>query len=348
MGRAGSGSSGGGHSSGSHSSSRSSGGHSISSHRSGSSFSHSRSYSSSSHGSGSSYHRSYSHTSPSRNYSNPQQYYDTYHGYGGGGYYPSSPTRHRNNAVGGLGSTMLLAISIVIIAIVIGVIANIQDRPTSSRDRDKLTQVPAFDSDCVVDELYWFDNVNSAGNKLRNFYDETGIQPYIYLRAYDSSLRTNEEKEEYALSLFDELGLSENTFLYVYFAEEDTDNDVGYMCYVNGKMVDSIMDDEAIDIFWGYIDSYWYTDISTDELFQDVFNRTAAIIMRRSTTAADILIVIAIGAAVIGALFVIYMIMKTKRKNEAEKAKETERILSTPMQDLVKGSESDPLVDKYK
>lgn len=242
---------------------------------------------------------------------------------------------------------MLIAISIVIIAMVIGVIANIQSRPVSARNRDKLTQVPAFNSDCVVDELYWFDNVNSAGNKLRNFYDETGIQPYIYLRAYDSSLTTNQAKEEYALSLFDELGLAENTFLYVYFAEEDTDNDVGYMCYVNGKMVDSIMDDEAIDIFWGYIDAYWYTDMSTDEMFRDVFNKTASIIMKRSTTATDVFIVIAIGAAIIGTLFAIYMIMKTKRKHEAEKAKETERILSTPMQDLVKGSESDPLVNKY-
>lgn len=43
-----------------------------------------------------------------------------------------------------------------------------------------------------------------------------------------------------------------------------------------------------------------------------------------------------------------YIVMKTKRQHEAEKAAETERILKTPMQDLAKSSEDDPLVDKYK
>ena len=324
MGRAGSGSSHSSHSSSGHSSSRSSGGHHSSSSGSGSS-SYSRSGSS-----------SYSSSSYSGGYSG-------YNRITGG----NSHTTVIYNGTPSVKHAIVSSITLIVIVAVL-LFFNLYDgnSPVSTRNRDKLLDVPAFNSKCVTDELSWFDNVSQAGKKLNNFYDKTGIQPYVYLKAYDPGLTTDSEKEAFANVLFDELGLSENAFLYVYFAEKN-ESDVGYMCYVNGKQVDSIMDAEAVDIFWGYIDKYWYTDLSTDSVFQKTFDDTAKTIMTKSKTAIDLLIPIVIAVIVISIVVGVLIIMKTKRKHEAEKAEETERILNSSMNNLVNSSESDPLIDKY-
>lgn len=359
MGRAGSGSSSSSRSSGSHSSSRSSGGH-RSSGRSGGS-SHSRV--SSSFGGSHSYthspsYRHTTHTTYRSSYSNPQSYYDDYHGYGSPSgpvssspsYYSSPEYRQQCRREAAIRTKMTYAFVclFILVVMIFGICANISSKPQSTRNRDKLTQVPAYNADCIIDELYWFDSQKYTGQKLESFYNETGIQPYIYLRDYDASLKTDKEKEEYAVELFDELGLTENTFLYVYFAEEDVENDVGFMCYVNGKMVDSIMDSEAIGIFWGYIDSLWYTDYSTDTVFTETFKKTAKTIMHRSTTTKDIIFVAIVGCAIAIIPVSVIIVMNKKRKHEAERAKETERIFKASMEDLSKSSESDPLIDKYK
>lgn len=149
----------------------------------------------------------------------------------------------------------------------------------------------------------------------------------------------------YAKKWYDEHIKNENTFLYMYFAEPDTDNDVGYMAYVNGKQVSSVMDSEAIEIFWAYVDKYWYSDMSTDDMFTTIFTKTADRIMTKSTTAADVgnNAVKVIGVIVVFAGIIIVMVVR--RKHKAEEAKETEKILNTPLDG---DSEADDLLKKYK
>lgn len=43
-----------------------------------------------------------------------------------------------------------------------------------------------------------------------------------------------------------------------------------------------------------------------------------------------------------------YKALKAKHKRDKEKAEETERILSTPMQDLSNTAELDDIINKYK
>lgn len=274
--------SGGGHSSshrssGGHSSSRSSGGHHVSSG------SHSRAGS----GHSSSYHgSSFRHSAPPppplggpmpppppRKY-HRRRYTRTY--------YYGSPSKR-------LSSSIIIVIVLTVVLIVLPLLfsAISTARPdnsfnyASARSRNKLKSGLSFNSDCIVDELDWFDSVPKAGAKLRTFYDKTGVQPYIVLLKYHPELTTDSQKEDYALEYYDAHIDNESTFLYMYFAEQNQDNDVGYMCYVNGKQVDSVMDAEAIDIFWGYIDRYWYDDMSTDALFEKAFTKTAETIMKK-------------------------------------------------------------------
>ena len=331
MGRAGAGGGGGGHSGGGHSSGRSSGGHRVSSGSSGRRA-----------GSGGGSRGSYS------GFGGPS------HGGGfyGGGFYPRPPIR---NTVfighgGGINTIISIIIFIVVLVTAFGGFpssksSSTKNIPKSTQNRERLESGVGYDNNCIVDNIGWFDNVTKTEKSIKKFYDKTGVQPYIVLNAYDSTLLTDTAKEEYAKKWYDEHIKNESTFLYMYFAEPDTDNDVGYMAYVNGKQVSSVMDSEAIEIFWAYVDKYWYSDMSTDDMFTTIFTKTADRIMTKSTTVADVgnNAVKVIGVIVVFAGIIVVMVIR--RKHKAEEAKETEKILNTPLNG---DSEADDLLKKYK
>lgn len=287
--------SGGSHSSSHRSSSRSSGGHRISSSHSRAGSRHSSSSSSSYHRSGPSYH------------SAPPPPPPSYRGPG----MPPPPSRRRGyrrrtyyggSSGGCISSVIVFIIVLTMVFALMSVFfstilsrsshnsnssnslnspnsSNSFSAPASTRNREKLSTGVSFDSNCIIDELNWFDSVSKTGARLKTFYDKTGVQPYIVLLQYHPELTTDSQKEEYAQDYYENNIDNESTFLYMYFAEEDQDNDVGYMCYVNGIQVDSVMDAEAVDIFWEYLDRNWYSDMSTDELFEKAFTKTAETIM---------------------------------------------------------------------
>lgn len=327
MGRAGAGGGGGGHSGGGHSSSRLSGGHHVSSGSSGRRAG----------GGGSSYSGRSS--------------------YGGGGFYGGSfyPRPPRRSTVivshgGNFNAVISLIIFVVVLIAAFGGFpssnsSSTKSVPKSTQNRERLESGVGYDNNCIVDNIGWFDNVTKTEKSIKKFYDKTGVQPYIVLNAYDSTLLTDTAKEEYAKKWYDEHIKNESTFLYMYFAEPDTDNDVGYMAYVNGKQVPSVMDSEAIEIFWAYVDKYWYSDMSTDDMFTTIFTKTADRIMTKSTTAADVgnNAIKVIGVIIVFAGIIVVMVLR--RKHKAEEAKETEKILNTPLNG---DSEADDLLKKYK
>lgn len=327
MGRAGAGGGGGGHSGGGHSSSRSSGGHHVSSGSSG------------------------------RRAGGGRSSYSGHSSYGGGrfyggGFYPRPP--RRSTVIVSHGGSFNAVISLIIFVVVLIAAfggfpssnsSSTKSVPKSTQNRERLESGVGYDNNCIVDNIGWFDNVTKTEKSIKKFYDKTGVQPYIVLNAYDSTLLTDTAKEEYAKKWYDEHIKNESTFLYMYFAEPDTDNDVGYMAYVNGKQVSSVMDSEAIEIFWAYVDKYWYSDMSTDDMFTTIFTKTADRIMTKSTTAADVgnNAVKVIGVIVVFAGIIVVMVIR--RKHKAEEAKETEKILNTPLDG---DSEADDLLKKYK
>lgn len=214
---------------------------------------------------------------------------------------------------------------------------------TSTVVRERLDTKNAYINDCIIDELGWFNNTSRTASRLKEFWEETGIQPYIILKAYDPALTTNAQKEQWTTDYYDANFDTENIFLYVYFAEEDTDNDVGYMTYANGYQTSSVMDAEAVEIFWGYIDRYWRTDADTDDVFINAFNDTAKAIMHVSTTGKDIVKWVIILLVVVTVGIVLVTVIRQKNKRAKEKAEEDARILNTPVEDIA----SDNLEDKY-
>lgn len=338
----GGGRSGGGRSSGGRSSgSRSSGGH-----RAGRSSSSGRSRSSSSFGSssrssfsggfgsrpGGSYGGGYRPPRPS--YRPPVHY--------GGGYH--RPTTYRSGNSGCLPTVLAFVIVMVIVLLVFFSSGNggFSDVPASTVNREKVNTGVAFTNDCIVDEAGWIDDESYLSRGLQDFYNKTGIQPFIYIKAYDPDLRTDEQKEEYAVNWYETNIDNEGTFLYVYFEEQDDYGD-GYMCYVNGTEITTVMDAEAIDIFWAYIDSVWESSMDDEDMFIHVFTKTADRIMDKSTTGADVGKWVVIAIVVIAAGVIVIKVMKTKRQHEKEANEETERILNTPLGNTT----TDDLADKY-
>ena len=345
MGRAGGGS--GGHSfSGGGSFSSSGGGHSYGSSSGG----HHYGSSSSSRlraGGGSSYHSS------SGSYRDGPDYGSYHHGgppYMGGPFRSSSPIKSFVAI-----AVILIVIRFMVLMCAVGIALIVGDGTAKSTiQRNKLTGVPAYSANCIVDELGYFENTGQAARGLKDFYDQTGVQPYIYIKDYDPSLTTDEQKEAYAKEYFDENIDQANGFLYVYFANEDEHDDsipsydksIGYMCYAVGTSAKAVMDDEAVNIFWGYIDKYWTSDLSMEDMITTVFSETANAIMHVSKTSDQIEGMIIIGVLVVAIAILITVVISIKRKAEAEKAKHTQKILDTPIENL-NNAKDDDTVGKY-
>ena len=308
-------SSGGHRSSGGHSSSRVGGGH----HVGGSS----RPTGSSSFNRGPSMHH-YHHTpSPPRR---------GYYGYRRNVYTSSSS---------GLGTLIACLIVFAVVIFSFFMIASDDSDVTSTINREKIENPIPYDNNCIKDELGYVENTSKLSKSLKNFYNKTGIQPYIYLKSYDETLTSDSQKDNYAQNWYEQNIDNEDTFLFVYYEDQDP-NEIGYMAYVNGKQVTSVMDSEAVNIFWNYIDHYWTDDsLSTVEVFTKTFNSTANTIMEKSTTSNDIIKIICIIVGIIIVISGIIYILRMKFKRDKEKAKETVEILKTPL------DKSDELRDKY-
>ena len=212
MGRTGGGHAGGGHSSGGHSVSRSSGGHRVGSS------STSRPMGGASRPTGGFRGGRPSSTPPrGGNYGAPPPPRGGHYGapppprgghYGApppprGGYYGAPPPHGRRGRSGGGCVSWLTSIVVLLIfiGILIGMFSSIGGTSggnviQSSYNREKLDSGNGYINDCIYDELGWFDNVSRTESRLKDFYDETGVQPYIMLLDYIPGIDTDSQKED--------------------------------------------------------------------------------------------------------------------------------------------------------
>lgn len=270
----------------------------------------------------------------------------------GPGMPPPPPSRdygYRRSTGGnglGCGGTIVTVILIIAILAIVGMAmggssssssGGSSNQINSTIQRTKIDTKDAYIDDCIVDELDWFDNEARTGAKLKEFWEETGVQPYIVLKAYDPELSDTDDDQvlmDWAEDYYDSHFDSENVFLYVYFAEFDADNEVGNMAFANGKETSSVMDAEAREIFFNNLDLNWYSDMSTDDLFVTSFNDTAKTIMKVHTSKFDVMKMVLVLAVVVVIGLVLINLVKQKNQRAKEKAEEERRILETPIGDM--------------
>ncbi len=218
---------------------------------------------------------------------------------------------------------------------------------SSSTVREKLPADAVSKTDWYTDaDGDWIHNASALTRGLEEFYEKTGVQPYVYILP-NGQTTSGSELTQIAEELYPELFSDEGHLLLVFC----DDGHGSFTCgYCVGTAASSVVDSEALTILADELnDAYNYAD-SDEEVFSDAFSETGGRIMaaaeeeeRGHTTmlvVGGVILVVAIGAGVA------YVVRKRKAQQE-EKQKQMEDILNTPLEKFGDQRVED-LADKYE
>jgi len=185
----------------------------------------------------------------------------------------------------------------------------------------------------------WIQTPTRLTPGLNNFFRETGVRPHLYLtesipgsegltgQALSNFLET--ELPLYAEALYERLFTDEAHFLLVFF-EYGWDNDFLWRMYgIPGHRARIVMDLEAMDILTGYMQHFYaQANLSEEEMFSNVFDRTATRIMQQPTDNRIVLITLILVGGIIVTIIVMFVWWGRRTIQKNLEAEQTERILN--------------------
>ncbi len=200
----------------------------------------------------------------------------------------------------------------------------------STVKREALAPYSAFLSDCIDDDAGWIHDRAALLAGMEAFYKETGVQPAlaVYEEINGEKYLSDSQIEDFMYGEYDSLVGHERGLLLLFCEYADSDY---YVYYMAGEDAQTVMDSEACDILIDYVHSLYEDDCSDEEFFAAVFEKTADRIMMVTPTAASKIPVIVMGMVTIAAITGAVIIIKRRQERDAERAKETERLLKTPI-----------------
>ncbi|MCD7895022.1 MAG: hypothetical protein LUG60_15205 [Erysipelotrichaceae bacterium] len=283
--------------------------------------------------------------------------------FGGPRYYGAPPPPGGRRRRSGLLSTIIVIL--VMMSIVcctmsafIGTSNNYDTSYSSSvsentTERTKLEGVVSK-TDWYQDDLGWIRSPNQMITGLEDFYNQTGVQPYIAFIAYSDDYWNGNTfdttaADEYLDEIYEEKFTDEGHFIFAYFAcYNDSEDMDGEFRYLAGYSADTIMDNEALNIFEGYFNTYYYdTSLSIEQMISNTFSSTADSIMSTPTNGWDFARIAIIVVGVVAVVVVIYLILKNKAKRDKEREEYTKEILDKPL-DTFGDEDLSDLEKKYK
>ena len=218
--------------------------------------------------------------------------------------------------------------------------SNTSSEVKNTTQREKIDASIVKETDYFIDELGYFKQKSVLERGLKNFYEDTNIQPFIYVK--DIAEIETYDIQENLDALYEDLFDDEGHFLLMVFGNKQGSVDWEYI-YVSGRSVDSVMDNEAIDILFNYIDTNYNSSMTDEELFSDAFSKTGDKSMSKPTNGFDLLKTIIKVVGPISFVLVIFIIWKAKKKQDNIEAEQTQKILETPIDKI-----SDPNIDELK
>ena len=159
----------------------------------------------------------------------------------------------------------------------------------STREREPIDPTLVTETEYYTDAIGdWIYDPVELEDGLKHFYDETNIQPYVYITDnINGEPNPNPtDIDAFADALYDELFEDEAHLLLVHFENyEFYEYEYSYhlVTGVNAKLV---MDEEAENILFDYLDAYYHSDVTEDQLFSEAFKDTADRIMNVSNNAS--------------------------------------------------------------
>ncbi len=253
---------------------------------------------------------------------------------GGGGYY------------GGGCSSVGCLVAIVIAIVLVAFLAfgsgscSSSDVQKSTVQREALPSSAVTETGYYTDEGGWISSPSTLEAGMRHFFEETGVQPYLYILP-NGSISSTQQITDMADELYGQLFDDQGHFLFVF-----CDNNMGQYYYGGhiGAQAESVLDDEALTIFLQYLDRYYYdTSLSEEELFSEAYASTADRIMEVTPSPV---VPVAICIAVIVVAICIVAFVRHRSKAKAEEQRRQQEILSTPLEKFGDGEVED-LAAKY-
>lgn len=253
-------------------------------------------------------------------------------GPGNGGQQPGAPQGKNPNS--GCGTVFIIAavfFLVVFLFIALGgggcSAANV---PASTVERVALPAGSVNETAYYTDEDGdWIHNSAVLERGLKHFYDETGIQPYVYILR-NGSVTSSSQLQDIAKQKYDQLFTDQAHFVLVF-----CDNDQGGFnaAYWAGQATGSVLDDEAIQIFIAYLSSnYDDMSLSEEEIFSNAFADTADRIMTVTPSPVVEAIPIVICVAVVIIAVLVALILRNQRLAQQREAERMQQILSTPLE----------------
>ncbi len=277
---------------------------------------------------------------------------------GGGGYRgpgpnpPPPPGGYRGGSSGCL-TVVLVVVAFMVILSLFSMIASGGQGGTgsvapSTVQREPLPASAVEETGYYTDELGWILNERLLLSGMKAFYRETGVQPYLYItdNINGSYEPTAQEIGEYAAALYEQLFTDEGHFVLIY-QEYD-----GYMAgYTAGAQAKSVMDNEAVAILQGYLDLYNTSDLTDEEYFGQVFQKTGERIMTVTKSPWPVV------GGIFGMLLLVALCFFWWKKHKEQKnleAQQLQEMLNTPLttfgndQDGNGRDDAEDLAEKYE
>ena len=223
-------------------------------------------------------------------------------------------------------------------------------RIESTVEREPLPAGSVNETGYYTDNLGWINRSTVLTGGMKDFYQETGVQPYLYLASEDEVLEYG-SLQTLAETMYDELFTDEAHFLFAYTENAAYEWEIWF---VTGSQATAVIDTEAEEIIYQHFIRYYESDLSVEEFFAKIFEDSGKLMMKEITNGFDVaktaLLVVG-GIGIVG--IVVYGINKN-RKIKLEEQKEqnefTEKMMNVPLEKFSEAQtdkELEELMKKY-
>lgn len=262
-----------------------------------------------------------------------------------GSNYRSGGTHYYNYSTRYVAMSPISILITVVLTFVIVIGAFLAARPniqSSTIERTKLESTLCTKVDTwYQDDINWIHDEKTLLKGLKTFYDKTGVQPYLWITDnINGKAKPTSSDFEAALQQKYQALFNDEGHLIVCFMESSPSVYATY--YWVGSAAKGVIDDEAGEILLDVIDSKYTSDLSDEEMFSKSFSDAAERMMKVGRTTKQYIIMTVAVIAGLGIVVGFIFLIKAKRKADTEKAKETQKILNTSVEEM-----ADSVLNQY-
>lgn len=203
------------------------------------------------------------------------------------------------------------------------------DITKSTIQREALPKGAVTETGYVTDELGWIRSESKLTAGMKDFYQKTGVQPYLFLTdtVNGENRPSSDDMDTYANRLYDELFTDEAHVLVLFHEYDPGRYSTWYVC---GSQAKTVIDSEAADILLDCLDRYYYEDSLEDEAyFSKAFQEAGKRIMKVEKSLWPGVLGI---FGILGILGLGYFWWKKSKEQKNREAEQTERMLNTPLE----------------